>query len=64
MTLIHALVYKVGVDNNGVSLLKEQIAVITPYRGQVRAIQKRWSQDKFLIHPIDLKIKVDTVDSF
>lgn len=33
MTLIRALVYKVGTDNNGVSLLKGQIAVITPYRG-------------------------------
>ena len=33
MTLIRALVYKVGADNNGVSLLKGQIAVITPYRG-------------------------------
>jgi len=33
MTLIRALVYKVEADNNGVSLLKGQIAVITPYRG-------------------------------
>jgi hypothetical protein len=33
MTLIRSLVYKVGTDYNGVSHIKGQIAVITPYRG-------------------------------
>ncbi len=59
--LISRLVQLAG-DSEG--KLKKNIGIITPYRGQVRAIKRKW-QDCHLQFNFEINdIRIDTVDSF
>jgi superfamily I DNA and/or RNA helicase len=62
--IIYLISHLIWLAGNNSGQLKKNIGIITPYRGQVRAIKRKW-QDYHVQFNFELNdIRIDTVDSF